>query len=177
MLARLDEAGLDRQIDALAEVLVACVAGGASVGFMQPLRGEQARAYWRGLAPGIAAGRIRLLAWLAAGRAAGTVQLHLATPPNQAHRGEIAKLLVHPAARRQGVAGALLAAAEGEALALGRDLLTLDTISGSAAARLYQAAGWSRVGEIPDFARMPHGPLAPTTIFYKRLRRDAKVGA
>jgi GNAT superfamily N-acetyltransferase len=166
---RLDAVGLRTHLDGLSKVLVACVEGGASVSFMQPFPAADASVYWRGLLPGVESGRVLLLAWLEDGWPLGTVQLHLATPPNQAHRADVAKLLVDPAARGRGIGAALLEAVEREARAQGRTLLTLDTITGSAAERLYLAHGWTRVGVIPDYARMPDGPLAPTTIFYRRL--------
>ncbi|WP_229686897.1 GNAT family N-acetyltransferase [Longimycelium tulufanense] len=99
----------------------------------------------------------------------GIVQLDLETKPNGRHRGEIAKLMVHRRARGQGLGKALLAHAEREAAALGVSLLVLDTQSGSGAEQLYRAAGWNRVGVIPDYAADPVGELHPTTIFYRSL--------
>ncbi|MDC3945694.1 GNAT family N-acetyltransferase, partial [Pseudomonas aeruginosa] len=54
-----------------------------------------------------------------------------------------------------------------------KSLLVLDTVSGSGAERLYLKVGWTRVGEIPDYALMPDGALCPTTYFYKRLAATA----
>jgi GNAT superfamily N-acetyltransferase len=99
----------------------------------------------------------------------GTVQLVLALPENQPHRGEIAKLLVHPGARRRGLAAALMQAAEAAARAAGKTLLVLDTATGGDAERLYPRWGWQRCGVIPDYALWPRGGLCSTTVFYKAL--------
>lgn len=168
-IAVLDAAAATARAGELAAILQDAVAGGASVGFMASLGQDEATAYWRRVAEGVAGGSVVLLAAFAEGRAVGTVQLHLAAMPNQPHRADLAKLLVHRAARGRGIGSTLLAAAERAALARGRDLLTLDTITGSTADHLYQRLGWTRVGVIPDYARMPDGPLAGTAIFYKRL--------
>ncbi len=97
------------------------------------------------------------------------MQLHPAPQPNQAHRADIAKLLVHRRARRQGLAEALMRRAEQEALARDRPLLVLDTVPGTAAERLYRRLGWQAVGVIPGYARLPEGPLGDTCLFYKWL--------
>jgi GNAT superfamily N-acetyltransferase len=69
-------------------------------------------------------------------RIVGTVQLDLDMPPNQQHRASVAKLLVHPAARRLGIGRALMFALEKMARSEGRTLLTLDTVSGGNAETL-----------------------------------------
>ena len=103
------------------------------------------------------------------GRIVGTVQLDLATPPNQPHRGEIKKLLVHPQARRAGIARALMVAIEDEARAARRSLLTLDTAS-DAAERLYASLGYVRVGVIPRFSIRPDSSeFEGTTVMYKEI--------
>jgi GNAT superfamily N-acetyltransferase len=99
----------------------------------------------------------------------GTVQLVLDLPENQPHRADLVKLLVHRRARRRGLGAALMQAAEDLARECGRSLVVLDTVPGSDAERLYERLGWVRVGEIPDFALLPYGGLAPTTVFYKSL--------
>lgn len=160
------------RVDALAAILIDCVEGGASVSFMAPLDPARARAFWLQVAAGVARGeRILLVAEAEDGRLLGTVQLVLAAQENQPHRADLAKLLVCREARRQGLGAALLAAAEETALAAGRWLLVLDTVTGSAADRLYTRAGWTRVGEVPDYALWPEGGLCPTTFFCRDLRR------
>jgi GNAT superfamily N-acetyltransferase len=104
-----------------------------------------------------------------AGAIVGTVQVLLVMPENQPHRGEIAKLLVHPRARRQGIGAALMAAADEAARAAGKTLLVLDTVTGGDAERLYPRLGWQRCGVIPDYALWPQGGLCSTTVFYKAL--------
>ncbi len=161
---------LDRgEIDALAEVLADCVAGGASVNFMAPFSHEQAREAFLTMAAEVDAGRRVLLAAFDGGRAVGTVQVILATPPNQPHRGEITKLLVHRSARRRGIAQLLMERAEAEARAAGKTLLILDTVTGGNAERLYDALGWNRVGVIPGFALYPDGSPCDTTVFWKTI--------
>ncbi len=154
----------------LAEVLVDCVEGGASVGFMAPLPRERALAFWQGVAAGVARGeRVLLVAEDEAGAVVGTVQLITALPDNQPHRADVAKMLVHRRARRQGIAARLLAALDEAARAEGRTVLVLDTVSGGDAERLYARAGWVRVGSVPRFALMPDGTPCGTPFFYKHL--------
>ncbi len=102
-------------------------------------------------------GRRLLLAAFADGELVGTVQVVLALPPNQPHRAEIAKLLVHRSARGRGIARLLMEHAEAEARAEGRTLLVLDTVTGDAAERLYERMGWNKVGVIPGYALYPDG--------------------
>lgn len=165
-------------IEALADVLVDCVEGGASVGFLWPLQRATATAFWRGVADGVAGGeRVLLLAREAVadgpGTIVGTVQLILALPQNQPHRADLAKMLVHRQARRRGVARQLLAQAEAVAREHRRSVLVLDTVSGGAAERLYARAGWLRVGTVPNYALMPNGQPCATTIFHRPLQPQA----
>jgi GNAT superfamily N-acetyltransferase len=155
-------------IPALADVLVDCVDGGASVNFMAPYSVRDATVFWGRVADSADKGTIAVLVAEVDGAVCGTVQLAFETPPNQPHRAEIRKLLVHRRARQQGLGRALMLAAEKEALARGRPLLCLDTAS-DAAERLYASLGWTRVGVIPDYALLPQGGFCDTTIFYKRL--------
>jgi GNAT superfamily N-acetyltransferase len=157
-------------VPALADVLLDCVDGGASVSFMAPLARDKALAFWRGVADGVRRGeRVLLVAQDAQGRIVGTVQLVTALPENQPHRADVAKMLVHRSARRRGVAQALMAAVDEEARREGRSVLVLDTVTGGDAERLYERAGWQRVGSVPKYALMPDGALCATTFFYKHL--------
>ncbi len=154
----------------LAEVLIDCVHGGASVSFMAPLPQPKALAFWQRVAEGVARGeRVLLVAEDGTGQVIGTVQLVLDQPDNQPHRADIAKMLVHRRARRQGIARRLLAAAEDAARAAGKTVLVLDTVTGGDAERLYARCGWQRVGIIPNYALMPDGALCSTTYFHKQL--------
>lgn len=156
----------DQASEGLAAVLLDCVDGGASVGFLAPLAAHQAKGFWRDalLAP-------TTLIWTASdsGRIVGTVQLKLATFPNAAHRAEVAKLLVHRDARGHGVGAALMAALEAEASHRGRTLLLLDTQTGSDAERLYRRLGWHQIGIVADHAATPDGRLGPTTLMANTL--------
>jgi ribosomal protein S18 acetylase RimI-like enzyme len=155
---------------ALAGVLVDCVEGGASVGFMLPFDRARAEAFWTTALEGAARGeRIVLVAELEKTRElVGTVQVILTAPENQPHRGEISKMLVRRDARRRGVAEALMRAAEVSARRAGKTLLVLDTAS-DAAERLYERLDWQRVGVIPNYALWPDGGLVDTVVFYKNL--------
>ncbi len=157
-------------VPALAQLLIACVDGGASVSFMHPLGRDRAEAFWRAVADGAARGdRVLLVAEDGAGEIVGTVQVLFSMPENQPHRGEIAKLLVHPRARRQGIAARLMDAADEAARDAGKTLLVLDTVTGGDAERLYPRLGWERCGVIPDYALWPRGGFCSTTVFYKHL--------
>jgi GNAT superfamily N-acetyltransferase len=155
-------------IDALSAVLIDCVEGGASVGFMQPFAPERAQAFWRRVAEGVAGGERALLVAEDAQGIVGTVQLVLDQPDNQPHRADLCKMLVHRRSRRQGTGAALMRAAEALARGHGKTLLVLDTANPDAE-RLYEREGWQRVGVIPDYALMPEGGLCATTYFYRRL--------
>ena len=156
--------------EALAEVLIDCVQGGASVSFMAPLPRDKALAFWRGVAEGVARNeRVLLVAEDGAEGIVGTVQLITAMPDNQPHRADVAKMLVHRKARRRGVAQRLMAALDDAARSEGKRVLVLDTVTGGDAERLYERAGWQRVGVVPDYALMPDGALCSTTYFYSHL--------
>jgi GNAT superfamily N-acetyltransferase len=164
-------ASLDRDIEMLGDVLHAVVYGGAGVSFVVPFPPDRARAFWRDqVLPGVLAGTRRVLVARLDGRIVGTVHIDLAMPPNQQHRAEVLKLLVHPDARRRGVARRLMVAVEDVARSQGRTLLTLDTWTGGYAERLYQSLGYATVGVIPRFARGSTTPeLEPATFMYKEL--------
>jgi GNAT superfamily N-acetyltransferase len=155
---------------ALADVLVDCVEGGASVGFMAPLSRDKALAFWSGVADAVARHqRLLLVAEDGGGRIVGTVQLVTAQPDNQPHRADVAKMLVHRSARRRGIAGRLMAALDAAARGAGKTVLVLDTVTGGDAERLYERSGWQRVGVVPRYALMPDGRFCATTFFYKHL--------
>ena len=166
---RVEPADTADVLPALADILIDCVAGGASVSFMWPLSRDKALAFWRGVLDSAARGeRIVLVARDDEGVIAGTVQVILAQPENQPHRGDVAKMLVHRRARRQGLGDALMRAAEAQALQAGKTLLVLDTAS-DAAERLYARAGWVECGRIPGYALLPTGEPCATAYFYKAI--------
>ena len=157
------------EIEQLAQTLVACVAAGASIGWVRVPSLEAARAFWQRVAAGVARGE--RLCWGAehGGRLVGTVSLVVDQPENGALRAELVKLMVHPDARRLGLAQALMDAAEHEAQARGKRLLVLDTNTDSPAERLYAQRGWQRCGVMPDYAIQADGRLGATTWMFKRL--------
>ena len=164
----LDAAAVTAAIDELSDVLVDCVEGGASVSFMLPFGRADAAKYFEKVVASIARDETVLVAAKLDGRIVGSVQLGLDMPPNQPHRGDIKKLLVHRSARNHGLGAALMARAERKAKARGRTLLVLDT-AGSEAERLYMRTGRQRVGVVPDYAMWPHGGFCDTTFFWKRI--------
>jgi len=169
-IEQLDATGVIGARSDLADILIDCVEGGASVSFMAPLDRETAERFWEGVRARVELGTTHLFVARAPNNEiVGTVQLILITASNQPHRAEIAKLLVHRRARRMGVAQALMAAAEAGAKTRGRTLLTLDTITGTDAARLYERLGWNLAGVIPGFALMPDGTPGDTSIYWKRI--------
>jgi GNAT superfamily N-acetyltransferase len=165
LLSRVDDA----HVEGLCDVLIDCVEGGASVSFMHPLSRERAAVFWRRVAEGVAAGERALLVAEDDRGLCGTVQLVLAQPENQPHRADVAKMLVHRRARRQGIGEALLREAEKTARDRGKTLLVLDTVTGGDASRLYERLAWTKVGEIPGYALWPRGGLCATTVYYREL--------
>lgn len=153
-------------VAALAEVLVDAVQSGASVSFMADFSRSDAEAHFERWISDPA--RVVLVA-VEDGRIEGTAQLLLGTPPNQPHRAELAKMLVHRRARRRGLGGLLFDAICAEGRGRKRTLLTFDTVTGDAGEKLYLSKGAVAVGVIPDYAYFPDGRLCATTVFYKRL--------
>jgi GNAT superfamily N-acetyltransferase len=166
------DAVLDADIDGLAALLLDCVEGGASVGFMHPLGLDKARAFWRGVALDAEQGRRALLVARDGDRIVGTVHLVLAQPDNQPHRADLCKMLVLRSERRRGIGAILMDAAERVAREAGKSLLVLDTAS-QEAERLYARMGWKALGVIPGYALLPQGGLCGTTYFYRELSREA----
>lgn len=168
-IAELDQSGAEQELEALSEILHACVRGGASVSFLLPFALDEARAFWRKIIPLLGPGRRRLLVARVYGRTLGTAQIDLALPPNQPHRAEVLKVLVHPDGRRRGLARALMLELERLARAEQRTLLTLDTLTGSAGERLYGAIGYRLAGVIPGYAMSTVGKPEATSFMYKAM--------
>jgi GNAT superfamily N-acetyltransferase len=159
----------EREREGLCRVLVDCVEGGDSIGFMLPITTEKAERFWRSAAASAARGeRVILVAEDSRGAIVGTVSIVWAPMENQPHRADIAKMQVHRHARRQGIGALLLQAAERVAVNAGRTVLVLDTSSADAE-RLYKRSGWNLCGVIPNYALMPDGALCKTTVLYKQL--------
>ncbi|AJZ89483.1 GCN5 family acetyltransferase [Klebsiella michiganensis] len=155
---------------ALTDVLIDCVAGGASVSFLHPLAPEKAAAFWGEVGQSVARGeRTVIVAEDGQGHIVGTVQLITSQPENQPHRADVAKLLVHRQARRKGIAQRLMAYLEAVATTQGKSVLVLDTATGSDAEIFYQGMGWQRVGDLPHYALMPDGSPCSTTFYYRNL--------
>jgi hypothetical protein len=166
-----DAAGVRNDLEKLGDLLWACVGAGASVSFVLPFSQNDAKAFWSGqVFPAVTAGSRCLLLARSAGNIVGTVQLDIATPPNQPHRAEVRKLLVHPNTRRRGIAKSLMIALEAQAREARRSLLTLDTVTGGPAEALYLSLGYIAVGVIPGYAlNVDSSVLEATSVMYKKL--------
>ena len=164
-----------RELDELADLLVDAVDDGASVSFMAGLTRDAAREWWRRTFAGVHE-RARILVVRDAAGIAGSVQLHPAWAPNQPHRADVAKLLVHRRARRRGLARVLMGELESYAARAGFTLLVLDTCSGTPSEALYRSLGWEQAGVIPRFALTPDGGNCDTVFFYKDLRGHTVAG-
>lgn len=156
--------------DELVDVLLDCVRGGASVSFMSDMTRDEARDFWRGAIADAETGGRAIIVAERGGRIDGTVQTVFVRAPNQPHRAEVAKMLVHRRARNRGLGLALLRAAENVAREKKRWLMVLDTVPGTQGDRLYRRGGWTSVGVIPNYALTPDGTLCSTRLFYKDLR-------
>lgn len=168
-IRQLTAAEMPQYIGALADTLLDCVAGGASVSFMASLSRADAESFFAKVLKDVQRGDCLLFAAFLDSRLVATVQLLTAMPPNQTHRADVAKLLVQISARRQGIARRLMQHLEEAGRVAGRTLLVLDTATGDPAEDLYRSLGWTRVGVIPHYARYPDGSWCDTTIFYKQL--------
>jgi GNAT superfamily N-acetyltransferase len=157
------------EVEGLADLLIDCVEGGASVSFMHPLTRERAFVFWHDVAKGVALGERALLVVEDEHGLCGTVQLVFDLPENQPHRAELVKMLVHRRARRRGLGTALMRAAEATARECGKTLLVLDAVTGGDGARLYERLGWVRAGDIPNYALFPQGGFCSTTFYYREL--------
>ncbi|ATN32605.1 GNAT family N-acetyltransferase [Rhizobium sp. ACO-34A] len=165
----LDEQQALAALPDLCEVLADCVEGGASVGFMSPFTPGDGESYWRGVAAAVGRREVLLFVAEVDGRVSGTVQIGFALKPNQPHRADLMKLLVHRRARGLGLSKLLMQAAEAESAKHGRSLLVLDTATGELAEQIYEKLGWTRSGVIPDYALFPDGRYCGTTLFWKRV--------
>jgi len=168
MIEELLRPARDADVDGLARLLVDAVESGAAVSFLPPLAHDVAARFWRGVLDAAPAGSV-FLVQREAGRILGTVHYQPSTAPNQPHRAEVSKLLVHRDARRTGVGARLMGELETRARARGIRLLTLDTKRNDAAERLYVRLGWTVAGIIPEYALNPDGTLHDTVVFFKQL--------
>jgi len=172
-IERLAPPAVDSDVRALAELLVDAVESGAAVSFLAPLTRQRAEEWWRGVLSTSLAASVFLVARDATG-IVGSVQLHPAWAPNQPHRAEIVKLIVHRRSRRTGLGSRLMQAVEAAARGGGFTLLTLDAKRGEAAERLYRHLGWIAAGTIPRYALDPDGTPHDAVIFYKELDQAAR---
>jgi GNAT superfamily N-acetyltransferase len=170
VIRRLEASEAKSRIAELADVVLDCVAGGASVSFMADITRSEALVFWGNVMEGVESGARILLVAEQEGQLIGTVQVVASGIPNQPHRSDLSKMLVHRSARGKGIGVALLSAAEQHSLEHGWWLMVLDTVSGSDGERLYRRGSWTPVGVIPNYALWPDGTLCPTTYFYKDLR-------
>lgn len=169
-IQQLNADAVQSAIPELAAMLHASVSQGASIGFVMPFSLEQAQAFWQRLLPAIEREERLLLVARDAGRVVGTVQLLLDMPDNGRHRAEVVKLMVHPQARRRGIARSLMLQVQQLAVEHQRHLLVLDTLTGDTAEGLYRLLGFQLAGSIPQYARASNGgALDATSYMYKLL--------
>jgi ribosomal protein S18 acetylase RimI-like enzyme len=154
---------------ALAELLLDSVAGGASIGFMASVTKPEAELFFDKVLTAVERDERILLAAFVDSALLGTVQIVPSMMPNQPHRADISKLMVHRSVRGKGVASMLMRHAEESARAAGKSVLVLDTCTGTDAERLYMRLGWTRAGIVPHYALFPDGSSCDTVIFWKRL--------
>jgi len=167
----IESASYEDALDGLAALLVDAVEGGASVNFLTGVTREEAAAWWAARTEAVRAGTITVfVARDDDGRIIGSTLIERSRNPNSPHRAEIGKVIVHRSARRQGIASALMRAAEDRARFEGRWMLVLDTVTGSPAAALYESLGWQTVGTIPAYALDVSGAPEAATYYYKDLR-------
>lgn len=173
-IQRLTEHQAGSHLDALTDLLLDAVEGGASVGFLHPLDESEGRAYWEVVLSALSSGQRVLLVALEGDSVLGSVQLGLVRWPSQGHRAEVMKLLVRRQDRRRGIGSALMRSAESEAPGRGRTLLVLDTLHGDDAERLYTKLGYSTVGVVPRYAASPSGSSLDDFVYmYRQLTSGA----
>jgi GNAT superfamily N-acetyltransferase len=168
-IRRLTAAEGRQHLGGLAEVLLDCVEGGASVSFMASLSRAEAEAFFENVLEGVLKADRILLAAFFDSKLVGTVQIVVSMPPNQPHRADVAKLLVLRSARGKGVGRRLMEHAEEVCRLAGKTLLVLDTATGDDAEKLYVRLGWTKLGVIPRYAMYPDGRWGDTSFFWKRL--------
>lgn len=170
-ISRLAAAEVEARLDELSGLLHACVEEGASINFIHPYSLEDARRFWaRKVLPRVSDQELTVLVAEQDGRIVGSVQLDCDTPPNQVHRADIKKLLVHPDFQRRGIGRRLMADIETIARRYGRSLLTLDTRSGDKGEPLYLSVGFIAAGTIPAYSRDARSDrLDAATFMYKPL--------
>ncbi|WP_424969813.1 GNAT family N-acetyltransferase [Dinoroseobacter sp. S76] len=168
-IRELTAADLARSLEDLCEVLRASVLDGAAIGFMATLSAAEAQRFWRDQVGSLVAAQARVLLGAFDGeRLVGTVQVILAMPPNQPHRAEVAKMMVHPHHRRRRIGQALMAEALARAAGAGKTLVTLDTRTGDTSESFYREMGFQRAGVMPDYALDPDGQARHATTFMYR---------
>jgi len=170
-IKRLTASEVEARIDELAGLLQACVADGASINFIHPYSHADAKRFWTGkVLPRIGEMALTVMVAELDGRIVGSVQLDCETPPNQVHRADIKKLLVHPDVHRRGIGRQLMTEIEAVARGLGRSLLTLDTRSGDKGEPLYLSLGYVVAGIIPNYSRDARSDrLDAASFMYKQL--------
>ena len=152
--------------DELGKLLCDAVNGGASLGFLPPLDRDHAWAYWVDVSRSVAKGSVHLLVAEHGGELIGAVQLQEAGGANASHRAEVAKLMVRSLFRQRGHGRQLMLAVQALARTRGRTTLVLDTRAGDRSERLFQALGWVKSGEVPQYARGADAALHAASLYH-----------
>ncbi len=142
----------------LAEILCACVDASSP---------EVARSFWKRVTTDVAANQCILLAAWADAELVGTAMLTFSSRQNQPHCADVRKLLVHPDARRRGIARALMLRLEQEAHSVGRTLLTASCPANDPTESLYRSLGWQEAGRIPRHILNSDGTFSDTLVFWR----------
>lgn len=169
MIKIYSKAEFEERLPRFADILIDAVDSGAGVSFLKPLSQDVAEKFWRGQLDDIEVGNTFPIVAEQNGQIAGLVLLMRAWAPNQPHRCDVAKLLVHRDFRRLGHATALMKALEEKARALALKLITFDAVQGSVAEDFYKSLGFICVGYYPNYAYSGTGKLDNTALFYKQL--------
>lgn len=170
-LHRVTDESLAYYREGLVNLLLDAVRHGASVGFLADIDTRQAINYFNEVKTRLVSGEHLLWVVAQGQEVLGSVQLGLCQKPNGLNRAEVQKLLVHSDARRRGLGLQLMAALEAEARRIKRGMLFLDTEARSGAEAFYQAQGYCKAGEIPDYACGPDGVYRATALYFKVIEQ------
>jgi acetyltransferase len=164
---------LDIRFRRLGELLDEAVSSGASLGFLSPLRSDEARQYWLSLRPELERGsRLLLGAWFG-NRLVGSGQLAFPSSPNGHHRAELQKHFVGTRFQGLGIGRALLTALHDGALQRRRSLIILNVRRGDSAERLYRGLGYREAGVVPGYTVGPTGDRFDNVTLYIELQQSS----
>lgn len=154
--------------DSLVQLLKDAVDNNFSVGFMRDSTEADFDKFWSDEIA-LCESENRLFLAVSENQVQGCVIVTREQRANGRHRGELRKLMVHSKAQGVGIGTKLEEAATSYARQIGLTLLYLDSATNFLVNGVYEKWGWSKSGEIPQFAKNPDGELVSTWFFYKLL--------